>query len=154
MDSGANCTNENKWFIVGNSVKNYNHGCNGVASANPALPSSICKDVAVNVQGLNLPYSFSNDCPANEIVGCNGCPPPGLIEINGALNAAILKKNSTQAAFDVLVDGGNTQNLLDAINSSMGNNALRNLLEPVYLPPVHCWNLEWIMWAPSWLNNY
>jgi hypothetical protein len=81
----ANCGSENKWFIIGNSLKTIQHGTNSDAVTRPDLPSAACKDPSVNVVPSLHSLDYEFHCLANEIPGCNACPGPGLVAINQAL---------------------------------------------------------------------
>ncbi|MBK9285678.1 MAG: T9SS type A sorting domain-containing protein [Sphingobacteriaceae bacterium] len=116
--------NENKWYLQGTNARNfidYDHGCNG----NPVSNPSACDDISLYV----FPVAFAespSDCPANIVQ--NGCTPPCLEPINLVLGGAIVQTNSLVNYYNSIIDGGNTQILLNAINSGMGEGEMKNLL--------------------------
>ena len=123
----ANCIgNENKWYIQGNSVKNVMHGTNGSLVCRPDVPSAACKDVAVGVVPINMFFDYANNCLPYIIP--NGCTPPCLTPINIALNAAITQVNNLTVSYNSSIDGGNTQALLNSINSNISEGDLKNLM--------------------------
>lgn len=114
----ATCGNENKWYIDASS-KSVIHTSFSGSNYSP-LPQPSCSDLLVNVStGLGTP-NYTTDCP-------NGLGKT-IYEIKVAKsdfkNDLIILKNN----YNSTVDGGNTQNLLNAINSNMSPGNLKNLL--------------------------
>jgi hypothetical protein len=121
-------TCENKWFIQDMQPtpnKPILHGSNLELYTQP-VPQPAFSDPSVLVVSSNISLDYATHCPPNVITG--GCTPPCLTPINIVLAGAVAQVNELAVSYNSLLDGGNTQNLLNAINSNMSNGDLRNLL--------------------------
>jgi len=112
---------ENKYYINNSTylTKAVFHASNQQAFTQP-LPQPQCSDLNVNVIPTTKPLVFSEDCPDNTTL------------VNSALSAKIVQLGNDvtaqKAALSNLIDGGNTNTLLNAINSNMSPGNLKNLL--------------------------
>lgn len=115
----AVCGNENKWYIDNATFKQVIHGSFNGSNYSP-IPQPSCSDLLVNIsQCLGTP-NYTTDCP-------NGLGKT-IYEIKLAKsdfkNELIVLKNN----YSSTIDGGNTQSLLNAINSNVSPGNLKNLL--------------------------
>jgi len=126
----ANCSSsltENKYYIKNSTylTKPVIHASNQQAFTQPlpvpnTLPQSMCSDLNVNVIPTTILLNYSSHCPDNTVL------------VNSVLTAKIVQLGNEvtdqKAALSALIDGGNTNNLLNAINSNMSAGNLKNLL--------------------------
>ncbi|MBA3705833.1 MAG: T9SS type A sorting domain-containing protein [Bacteroidetes bacterium] len=121
----------NQWYIDNNADQiELLHGCNSNPNTIP-LPKPNYADLLIQVIPSNISLDYPNDCPSNPINDIDGdgiIPGERIGHINAALSEAVIQTNSIVAYYNNVIDGGNTQNLLNAINSNIGEGDLKNLL--------------------------
>ncbi|MCA6436384.1 MAG: T9SS type A sorting domain-containing protein [Bacteroidetes bacterium] len=118
---------ENQFYIDNTSVKNYFHGSNINANAQP-LPQPNLSDASVFVLPTSFPFN-AIDCPSG-IVPPNPCTSCNkLVNINSSINNANSVLQTAKTNYNNSIDGGNTTTLVAAVNSNMSNGNLKNLLE-------------------------
>lgn len=114
---GASCGNENQWFIS-NSYKAVMHASNAEPQTRP-LPQPDCSDLYVNVIPTSISYQPSH-CPSTFGSSISDIKSQ-ISQLKNTIE--ILKENYKQQ-----LDGGNTQNLLNFVNSNMSLGNLKNML--------------------------
>ncbi len=112
----AVCGSENQFFITG-STKQVIHATNSNASTQPLPP--LCSDVLVDVQQTSIAFQAA-DCPDKTLL-TNQQRTTFINQLT--TDAQVLKTN-----YNALLDGGNTQQLLNAVNSNMSAGTLKNTL--------------------------
>lgn len=123
----ASCGSMNKWYVA-NSTKTILHAANS-GNTLPIPQPSCSSNLLFISQGSAL--NFTLHCPENESTPTTtSCPSCNRIaNINTSLGEAISETDTLTAYFNDKIDGGNTQYLLNAINSgTLGNNSLKDLL--------------------------
>lgn len=116
----AVCGNENKWYIDNATFKPVIHGSYTGSNYSP-LPQPACSDLLVNVASYSSPLpNYSSYCP--NLIN-NNINDIKLLKSVAKTDLLMLKSN-----YASLLDGGNTQSLLNAINSNMSTGNLKNLL--------------------------
>jgi photosystem II stability/assembly factor-like uncharacterized protein len=117
----ASCGSENRWYVD----NTYNiKGALHASQNNPfclITPQPNCSDPVI-IPNIGSASFLSTHCPDNYIVKTK-------TQINTNLSTARAAFTSTSNVYNALIDGGNTQNLLNAINGTMSNGNLKNLLE-------------------------
>ncbi|MGB3946376.1 MAG: right-handed parallel beta-helix repeat-containing protein, partial [Bacteroidia bacterium] len=113
----APCGGENQFFITG-STKQVIHASNSNANTQP-LPQPGCSDVLVQVQPTNIAFQGTH-CPDKTTLTNQ----QRRTLINQLATASLTLKNS----YTALVDGGNTQQLLNTVNSNVSAGSLKNTL--------------------------
>jgi hypothetical protein len=118
--SNTTCTNYNKWYTE-NTSKIINHAAH-LNSANnitqPNTPQASCASPMVSVYNSGVNFDPSH-CPENESTpivnppSCHKCSK--LADINHALGGAFSRVASLSSNYSNLLDGGNTQALLNLI---------------------------------------
>lgn len=133
---GATCTSGNsqkKWFINNNSsIKTVIHDANSDAVTRP-VPQPNCSNLLLAITS-NGALDFSNHCKmtgsrgiSNNDCECARCCL--LADINIGISDVKDEVNSLKNEFDGVVDGGNTQALLDEITTAtLSSSDLRALL--------------------------
>lgn len=114
------CINENRWYIDASS-KSVIHGCHAGFNTIPN-PTPSCSDPLVNVSTTTIfgAWDYNRSCP-------NGLGKP-IFEIKLAKSELKTELIQLKNNYANTIDGGNTQNLLSAINSTMSPGNLKNLL--------------------------
>jgi uncharacterized protein involved in tolerance to divalent cations len=115
----AVCGNENKWYIDNATFKPVIHGSFTGSNYSP-LPQPSCSDLLVNIASYSGTPNYNSDCPnslGKTIFDIK------LAKSDLKQELIVLKNNYAST-----IDGGNTQNLLNAINSNMSPGNLKNLL--------------------------
>lgn len=108
--------NNGDFLDGGNSIVNYYFNPEASQKTQPFYYSP---QLIINSNSSNL--SYASMCPAS----LNGGPSKTLSQVF----KLIATNTNSIAILNAKVDGGNTQALLDAINSNMSNGNLKNLLE-------------------------
>jgi uncharacterized protein involved in tolerance to divalent cations/photosystem II stability/assembly factor-like uncharacterized protein len=114
------CVNENRWYIDA-SAKSVIHGCHAGFNTIPN-PTPSCSDGLVNVATTTAfgPWDYTRSCP--------NLLNKGISDIKLEKSALKTEVNLLKSNYATIIDGGNTQNLLNAINSNMSPGNLKNLL--------------------------
>lgn len=133
---GATCTSSNsqrKWFILENSSnKTVVHDANSDAVTRP-VPQPDCSNLLLAITA-NKALDFPNDCKVTGSRGisnydCECARCCLLADINVGISEVKAEVNSLNNEFVSVVDGGNTQALLDEINTAtLSSSDLRALL--------------------------
>ena len=113
----APCGNENQFFITG-STKPVIHASHTNANTQP-LPQPSCSDALVQVSPTSYQWQAS-DCPDKTLFTNQQL----ITQINQLAIAAQALRNN----YNAMVDGGNTQQLITAVNSNISAGSLKNTL--------------------------
>ncbi|MDO9184772.1 MAG: hypothetical protein Q7W13_02090 [Bacteroidia bacterium] len=113
----AACGNENQFFITG-STKYVIHATNSDANTQP-LPQPSCSDALVLVAPTSHAWQPS-DCPNKLLLN--------VTQVSAMIATLAVRSLTLNNTYTSLVDGGNTLQLLNAVNSSMPAGNLKNTL--------------------------
>lgn len=118
----AVCGNENKWHIGNGNTnigKSIIHASYSGSNYSP-LPQSDCSDLLVNVVSYDVTPILASDCPLK----LN----KSLLEIKTEKAGLKSELTNLKTNYANIIDGGNTQNLVYSINSSISPGNLKDLL--------------------------
>lgn len=118
----AVCGNENKWYIGNGNTnigKSIIHSSYSGSNYSP-LPQPDCSDLLVNVASYNFTPDLASDCPLN----LN----KSILEIKTEKAGLKSELTNLKTNYASIIDGGDTQNLLSSINSSLSPGNLKDLL--------------------------
>ncbi|MFY9310414.1 MAG: T9SS type A sorting domain-containing protein [Bacteroidia bacterium] len=113
----ASCGNENQFYITG-STKPVIHASHTNANTQP-LPHPSCSDPLVQVTATSFQWQAS-DCPDKTLSTNQQL----IAQINQLATTAQALRNN----YNATVDGGNTQQLLNVVNSNISGGSLKNTL--------------------------
>lgn len=110
------CTGFGKQWEADNMLKTIEHAAHADANTRP---EGACGNSQLNIKNSQLTYSFTADCPQNElIIESGGCPCKNCCahaDISTALSAARVTYQDWKTTFEGEIDGGNTQDLLNLV---------------------------------------
>ncbi len=115
----ATCGSENQYFMYTNEPKVVQHHANAEAFTRPT-PQPTCSDNLVNVVNSGIGFIRSEVCP-------------DLTQLNNTLLTSKIAQstgeiNQLRQSYNSVIDGGNTNTLINAINSNLSVGNLKNLL--------------------------
>lgn len=112
---------ENKYYInnITYTGKNIIHGTNSESFTKP-LPQPSCSDLKVSIIASSLSLDFNSHCQDKTALP--------KASIDAKIMALSTKLNDKKTEFISLIDGGNTNNLLNVINSNMSPGSIKNIL--------------------------
>lgn len=115
----ASCGSENQYFMYINEPKVVQHHANSEVFTQPT-PQPTCSDNLVNVVNSGISFNRAQHCP-------------DLTQLNNTLITAKIAQSTGEIDqlrqnYASIVDGGNTNALINAINGSLSPGNLKNLL--------------------------